>query len=291
MTARPAEQRRDREAEVTDSTAVVISIDSAYVSPACTMLRSLAANTTLDRITVRVLHNDLTDEAVETLRGQRPDVLTVESVPVEGPDLTVDARSHISSATYRKLRAADACRRFERVLVLDVDLIVLGDIRELYEVDLQGRTLAAVQDAFNPYLTSPFAFPASRGREAELAGLPYFNSGVMVIDTRAWTAEGIDRQAVEFARDPDRVKIWEQDALNGVLLGRWTALDPRWNCFPISELARHERVRRMLAAHRTPLRELSAREAGAKILHFVGRDKPWLDTYPESVNKQRYRRF
>ncbi|GCB47262.1 glycosyltransferase family 8 protein [Streptomyces sp. NL15-2K] len=276
---------------MTTDTAVVISIDSAYVRPACTMLRSLAANTTLDRVAVRVVHNDLDEQAIDTLRQQRPDVLTIEPVEVEGPDLTVDARSHISDATYRKLAAARACREFERLLIIDVDLVVLGDIRELYDVDLGGKTLAAVQDAFNPWLTSPFAFPASAGAEEKYAGLPYFNSGVMVVDVQKWISSRTDERAAEFARDPARVKIWEQDALNGVLIGEWTALDPRWNCFPISELARHDRVRNMLATHGMGLRELRAREAQAKILHFVGRDKPWLDTYPESPNKKLYSSF
>lgn len=276
---------------MTTSTAVVISIDSAYVGPACTMLRSLAANTTLDRVAVRVVHNDLDEQAIDTLRRQRPDVLTVEPVEAEGPGPTVDVRFHHSDATFRKIAAVGACREFERLLVIDVDLVVLGDIRELYDVDLEGKTLAAVQDAFNPWLTSPFTFPASTGAEETYAGLPYFNSGVMAVDVRKWMSSRTDERAIEFAREPGRVKIWDQDALNGVLIGEWTALDPRWNCFPISELARHDRVRNMLATHGMGLRELRAREAQAKILHFVGRDKPWLDTYPESPNKKLYNSF
>jgi lipopolysaccharide biosynthesis glycosyltransferase len=276
---------------MTDTTAVIISIDTAYVEPACTMLRSLAANTTLDRVTVRVLHNDLDDRAVDVLKRQRPDILDLEATAVEGPALSVDAGSHISDATYRKLTASRACGEFDRLVILDVDIMVLGDVRELYEVDLEGRSMAAVQDAFNPYLTSPFAFPASIEDETKYRGLTYFNSGVMVIDVRRWTQESVDERAVDFARDGSRVKIWEQDALNGVLAGNWTRLDPRWNCFPISELARHVRVRNMLATRGMGLSELRKWEEEAKIIHFVGRDKPWLDTYPNSVNKLRYQSF
>ncbi|GAA2939747.1 glycosyltransferase family 8 protein [Streptomyces enissocaesilis] len=271
-----------------DSTALVISIDSAYVDPACTMLRSLAANTTLDRVDVRVLHNDLDEEAVRLLRAQRPDVLDVVAVRVEGPDLTVDAGSHISDATYRKLTASEACAEFDRLVILDVDVVVLGDVRELFEADLADRPLAAVQDAFNPLLTSPFAFPAGDRSPDEYRGLPYFNSGVMVVDAAQWRELRIEERAVEFAQDRSRVKIWEQDALNGVLAGNWTQLDPRWNCFPISELARHVRVRNMLAVRGSGISALRRWEQEAKLIHFVGRDKPWLAKYPDTANRRRY---
>lgn len=58
---------------MTGDRAVVISIDSNYVEPARTMLRSMAANIRLPRIEVRVLHDDLTEPAIARLQEQRPD--------------------------------------------------------------------------------------------------------------------------------------------------------------------------------------------------------------------------
>jgi lipopolysaccharide biosynthesis glycosyltransferase len=273
-----------------DKCAVVIGIDRNYVEPACTMLRSMAANTSLRRIDVRVLHDDLDSAAITRLRDQRPDVIDLVPISVRGPGLSVDEGSYISAATYLKLIAAEECREFDRIVVLDVDLLVLGDVRELFEVDLHDAVLAAVQDAFNPTLSSPFGFPAGPP-EGVADDSPYFNSGVMVIDVRSWLAGQTTEQAIEFARDRSKIEIWEQDALNGVLIGRWVPLDPRWNCFPISELARHQRVRAMCSTNRVPLRRLHDIQAQAKILHFVGRDKPWLDAYPDRPNRRLYRSF
>ncbi|HEY7143330.1 MAG TPA: glycosyltransferase family 8 protein [Streptosporangiaceae bacterium] len=275
---------------MTDNSAVVISIDQGYLEPACTMLRSLAANTSLAGVDVRVLHDDLDDAAVARLRDQRPDVLNVVPVMVPAPDIPVNEGSHISSASYRRLVAADECREFGRIAVLDVDLIVLGDIRELFEADLRNAVIGAVQDAFTPTVSSPYAFP--EGPPDGAAGdLPYFNAGVMVVDTRRWMAADTTRRSVEFARHRSQTRIRDQESLNSVLIGRWTPVDPLWNCFPISELARHEYFQTMLAANGVALDGLRELEAQAKILHFVGRDKPWLDSYPDGRNRVLYRSY
>lgn len=275
---------------MTDDCAIVISIDQAYVEPACTMLRSLAANTSLEAIEVRVLHDDLDGTAVARLRDQRPDVLNVVPIMVPAPDIPVNEGSHISAASYRRLVAADECSEFGRIVVLDVDLVVLGDARELFQADLRNAVLGAVQDAFTPTVSSPYAFP--EGPPDGAAGdLPYFNAGVMIVDTQRWLAGGTSRRSVDFARERSQTRIRDQESLNSVLIGRWTPVDPLWNCFPVTELARHEYFRSMLAANGVALDGLRELEARAKILHFVGREKPWLDSYPDGRNRALYRSY
>src|ERR1700754_1405959 len=95
---------------------------------------------------------------------------------------------------------------------MDVDTLVLGDLGELFTLDLGGRVLAAAIEPSDPTLGSP------RGLEhhAEVGlppDLPYFNAGVLVIDLDRWRADEVGVRAVEHVRRwaPDRM---DQDALN-----------------------------------------------------------------------------
>jgi hypothetical protein len=47
---------------------------------------------------------------------------------------------------------------------------------------------------------------------------------MLVIDLRAWRAEGIEDRAIQFIhRHAHQLRTFDQDALNAVLAGRWGA--------------------------------------------------------------------
>ncbi|WP_410812239.1 glycosyltransferase [Micromonospora sp. 067-2] len=54
----------------------------------------------------------------------------------------------------------------------------------------------------------------------------YFNSGVICVDVPAWRAADIGATALSLVT---KHGLSDQHALNTVVAGRWTALDPRWN--------------------------------------------------------------
>src|SRR5690606_27709269 len=86
----------------------------------------------------------------------------------------------VSSMTYARIRLQESLSdSIERVIFLDSDILVLGDLGELARVDLGGQPLGAVPDAH--------VDDALRtGLRPEHAGVPrvqrYFNAGVLVID-------------------------------------------------------------------------------------------------------------
>jgi lipopolysaccharide biosynthesis glycosyltransferase len=105
---------------------------------------------------------------------------------------------------------------------------VRARLNSLLAADLRGRPVAAVHD-FIYYLTGNIR---RRRRDLFLAqDAPYLQSGVMVFDWPATIADGVLARARKFLEDyPDRCQeAPDQDALNAVLKGKWTPLDPRWN--------------------------------------------------------------
>ena len=86
----------------------------------------------------------------------------------------------------------------ERVIYLDCDTFVIAPIEMLYEQDMQGNPIAGVSDPFGMHIMMGRDMVAKKGifDPAE----PYFNSGVLLIDLKAFAAADLPGRLAEFAR-------------------------------------------------------------------------------------------
>lgn len=141
----------------------------------------------------------------------------------------------------------------ERVIYLDCDIMVRRPIEALYDIDLEGKALAAVADAFHDgiKLGRDIRTKQSPFDSAE----PYFNSGVLLIDRRALGKADIGARIPELEKDGVLAKLYfDQDLLNYIFRDQWLELDWRFNL--INPRKSHETL-------------------GAHILHFTGTSQPW----------------
>lgn len=94
--------------------------------------------------------------------------------------------NYISLSTYNRFLIPKLKPQLKKVLYLDVDIVVLGDIQELYNEDLEGYALGAVWEQTRKYYNSD---------TKELMGLSenykYFNAGILVIDVQKWLDNNI----------------------------------------------------------------------------------------------------
>ncbi|MCS4230399.1 lipopolysaccharide biosynthesis glycosyltransferase [Stenotrophomonas maltophilia] len=166
--------------------------------------------------------------------------------------------THISRGMYYRLLIPELVQA-DRVLYLDCDVLVRKDICSLFNLPMHGALAAAV---VNPF------YDASRLglTQAEL----YFNSGVMLIDTRGWRESDVKAEVLAYLRqNNDLLQMPDQDALNVVLRGRWSELDPTFNC-QVSMLVRHDELAQELAP-RWSLYFLS----DPAVMHFSAGHKQW----------------
>lgn len=123
--------------------------------------------------------------------------------------------------------------RYRRVLYLDADTEVCGDLAPLFALDLGAAPLAAV-----PAARIADMVPA-RQRQADYAhfralGMSepfrYFNSGVMLVDIARWMADDLGERLLGFIeRNAAVCTLPDEDALNAVLDGRIAEISPVWN--------------------------------------------------------------
>ena len=157
----------------------------------------------------------------------------------------------------------------DRVVWLDSDVLVLRCLSELWEIELNGKPFAAVQDMAIPWVASPLGLG-----EYESLGLdpdtPYFNAGVMVLDMKLWREEEMAARLMHYLRvHADRIFHFDQHAFNAIYAGQWCALDPRWNV--IASLAGRRYLRGQHLSEE--VRRIAFKSPW--ILHFAGAFKPW----------------
>ncbi len=169
---------------------------------------------------------------------------------------------HLSHSTYFRYLIPDLLPEgIERVLFLDSDLIIHGDIGELIALDFKTRDdeydLFAVDHHFNSegLEDMELRFGSSFNK--------YFNAGVILINLRRWRERKISgilcRNTETFM---DRLKYHDQDILNYTFNNRWGLLDDIYNYREIARYNDHIKT--------------------AKIIHYSGDSKPWhyLNDHP-----------
>lgn len=148
-----------------------------------------------------------------------------------------------------------------RMLYLDSDILVQGNLKELWQTDLQSHPVAAVEN-YSPTACQDIGLPRPE----------YFNSGVLLMDLTLWRQESLHCQVNDYAREnAASLKFVDQCSLNAVLQGRWQRLAARWN--QQSDVYK-VMTRDYLGCGYTP-EELHEAFVNPGIVHFIGARKPW----------------
>ena len=128
---------------------------------------------------------------------------------------------HITIETYFRLFLPELISE-QRVLYLDVDLMVKGSLKQIYFADFDKYSFAAV-----PYL-SDLNWIEERNISIGLdSDHPYFNAGVLLLDLNRLRINKIFENALKLISDNNDLN--DQDALNIVVKKNYLRLDNRMN--------------------------------------------------------------
>lgn len=204
-------------------TAVLACFDDNYAPAAAVAFSSLFHNNSHLDFDLYVIADDLDAPNRDALTALcEADGRALKFLGIETADYEkFVAPPHISIATYYRLFGPDKIEA-DKILYLDVDVVVQADIKPLLDLDLGNDLIAAAPDRSLP--------PDYRSFLGLSAGEPYLNTGVLVLNAARWRAESIfEKLAAAFAANPDGFPWADQDLLNIVLAGRKTVLERKWN--------------------------------------------------------------
>ena len=268
------------ETPVRSTIPVVFAADDNYVPMVSTTIVSMLENADpAYRYDVIVLTSDISGAnraEMQAMVSRYPHAhlrfLDVADI-VEKYDLTT-SNAHISNETYYRFLIQELLPFYTKVLYLDSDLVVTGDVAELYHTDVTGNLLAAARDVdFLGNLNMPDGKRMAYARDVLGMRDPYdyFQAGVLLLNTAEMRSFMTMDQWLEAASDPTLIYN-DQDVLNRCCEGRVTYLDNAWNVMTDCD----GRIGRIFSFAPAPVFDafLEARRHPL-VIHYAGVDKPW----------------
>ena len=262
---------------------VVLAADDAYVPMLATTVYSMLRNASADyHYDVIVFGRDIAPDRRSTMEGfltTRFPNLTLRFVDV-GPlvekyDLRTN-NAHIGIETYYRFLVQGLLPFYDKVLYLDSDLVVEGDVSELFSLELGDNLLAAAHDI--DYLGNLNKKDGKRLRYSrDVLGLEdpygYFQAGVLLLNTCALRDFCSVEDWLEAVSGSEYIYD-DQDVLNARCQGRVCYLPYEWNAMidcggrvaSLFSIAPADDYDAYLASRLDP-----------KVVHYAGVDKPWKD--------------
>lgn len=138
---------------------------------------------------------------------------------------------HFSVVTYYRLFIASLFPEYDKIIYLDCDLVVLGDISKLYLTDLEENILGAAPEQ---YVQSTKEFRSYAKKALGVNPDSYVNAGVLLINLEAFRKNKIEEKFVELIKEYDFDLLDPDQAyLNYLCSGKIFMLENGWNKEPM----------------------------------------------------------
>lgn len=181
-------------------------------------------------------------------KGFQASLLNV-SLPEAARDL--ESNYYGPSALLRLFLPDWISNEYQRLLYLDSDVVAMAPVGEIFEIDLQGKSLAAVEDWASLRLKKQQRLWGDHF--SQLGMLPhssYFNSGVMLFDWIRVFKERRLQNCIGISRDLKKrnaeIRLADQDLLNVEFEDDWKPMNLKFNLmeiyvdhFPVRPVFRH----------------------------------------------------
>lgn len=239
---------------------VFFSIDNSYAPFLAAALNSAVKNCSTERqYKAIILHQELSEENKEKLSELASENFTIEFVEMkEGLESITDRMSnrlrcdYFTLTIYFRLFIPTMFPQYDKGIYIDSDVIVLGDLAELFDTDIGDNYIGACADK------SVVEVPELAMYMENAVGVDryeYINSGVLLMNLKALREKDFDKHFLNLLNTYHFDCIApDQDYINAICNGKIHYLDERWDAMPNDNT--------------TPLKN-------AKLIHYNLFSKPW----------------
>ena len=275
---------------------VVLTFNRGYAKQACVAMYTALKNSNSDTLYhFYVVSNDLNDEDKQffnkNLQDPRLQKLDFVTLPQSLYD-SIPLVCEFGKETNFRFFLPELLPDLKKVLYIDSDTLILGDLTELYKTNVDKVACAGVSEIglyqtryyslHSPFYTSRVEFLEKNG--LNILEQHYINAGVMVVNLDYWRQHNYTARCMEFLTqnksneyflypDQDTLNVlFAQDGIDGKVL-----LDCKYNCTEDLLLSRYEGldISRQLLFFARGYDVDRSKSFRPVIMHFVGGVKPW----------------
>ena len=240
---------------------VFLSVDSAVFPPALFTAYTARQHARAHEFDIVIAVPENTIEPIWLDWAAQLGVIIKEAPLAEGVGILKTAsRTYPPSCCYRYIFDIFLSPRYEKLIYLDADIRVTGDISRLFDLDLGTHPFAA-----RPGLAVAQDIKPGSWAERYITTLgwdvstPYASSGVLVINPQRWLDLDFGRRVIAVLRENIPICLLaDESALNLLVRGDFLPISPVWNILTTHWLG-------------TDLSDVIA----PAVLHHGGHNKPW----------------
>jgi lipopolysaccharide biosynthesis glycosyltransferase len=265
--------------------ALVCAADDRYVMGLTVTIKSAIENLCNDyRIALFILDGGIKNHNKQKISASldsekcRSLFIPVSNSLVEGIKneyfLEKNDNKYVSIVSYYRLLISEFIpKEYKKVIYLDCDLVVKGDLSNIWKIDLEDNCILAAQDTWTHFISKGLSNYQDLGicQDAK-----YFNAGVLVINLEKWRSDQMTKKSLEYLKNNiDHIKYHDQDVLNALLATKWGVLNPRWNV-PVLILLNNDFSRKS-SPFSADVYDNVVREP--YIIHYTTGEKPWTSRH------------
>lgn len=245
-----------------DIVPIVVHTDNNYVVPTIVTITSLVVNKYKNTpYRIYVLGNKLSHENKKLLSK----ITGVEVIDHVSRFAQFEGKhQHVSSTDLFKFDLPDVFSQYDKILYLDVDMIIQRDLSELYHIDLEDNYVAAVKDMQGMVLEQHHI---RNGLEN------YFNAGMMLLNLKKMREDNISDKLIDYKLHKDTGHFMSQDALNCVFGDKVKYIDPKYNyMWPNLRAFTDEEIEKFYDITEVEWNNI---RYNSYIVHLTNKLKPW----------------
>lgn len=255
------------------SVAICMASSDEYAKFLCTYLCSLKIHSDPNKLyDIIVFERDISDRNKTVITN----AITSKNISVRffNPTHILShlqmyvTHSYFKEECYYRMCAPVVLKDYSRIIFTDIDIVLQDDILKLAEIDLGDQPIAAcIEPLWHDIYEQDRIIEGYRIRDyaSTVLNLPhpdeeYYNTGVVLYNVKKYNSLNSFEKLSELI-NANRFLYQEQCALNKLFNGQFVKLPPVWNYEAANYLSFFDKYKNY--------------ETEAKIIHFLGRAKPW----------------
>ena len=224
--------------------------DDNYLNQTIVSMVSAVENNKEHEIEFIIIYSKLSDKNILKLKSVKNCTLRLLQVD-ENMFSSLPLSYWVTIQTWFRIKLPDMCPDLNKILYLDCDTLVLGDLSELFNTDLSNKYLAGVKDV---WVTNK-----------HIVLNDYINAGMLLLNTEYCRREHFFDKIVDFAnQNANIIEFGDQDAINKVADEKKVILHPKFN---FMDMWWHNEYHEL---HKTEEQEYLNAKENPVIVHFLG---------------------
>ena len=191
--------------------------DDKYINQTVVSMKSALEHN--EQVEFIIMYSKLSAESMQKLGAVGGSLRLIKMDESQFADLTLS--KWVTVQAWFRIKLPDLCKDLDKVLYLDCDTLIRGNLDELFSLDLTDKYLAGVKDVWG---VSKYV------KRLGMKSGVYVNSGMLLFNCDYCRKEHFFDKVVEFAKNNAKIiEFCDQDSINKVVDEYKLVISPKYN--------------------------------------------------------------